>query len=302
MTRRLEEKVDLANEGRLSLKSGRAPVEPRYPAKRNRFLIWLFKFYAQAFIRKQFCSMRVKNGKALAFRDPSRPTLCISNHCNWWDGLSDFLLVSQLTPESRFHAMVEELYRFPPLTYLGGFSVEKETARTATRALEYSVNLLKSDPRNLLWIYPQGKVCPQDTPSMEFANGVAYLLKKLPEINLIPVAQYYTFLTEDRPAILMEVGEPIQLTAATAQNREEVTTLLESSVENLLTDIRTNLAQGTLDEFTPMVKGEINPFKQVELSFQYSWEVISSIYRPIEALFRPTLQEDPPKKGRSILH
>lgn len=259
-------------------------------ANRNPWLVRIFYYYVLAFLKKQFYAVRVKNRQSFLFRDPNQPTLCLSNHCNWWDGMVDFILTSRLAEEEKFYVMIEELHRFSFLSRLGGFSVEKDSALSALRSLEYACQLLQKDPDNLLWIYPQGTVIPQDRRPLQFAGGVGYLMKKLPEINIVPVAQYYTFVKEDRPEILINVGAPIQpnrIDPAIRRNRQALTGFFESQVTELLEEIRADVTQGELEGYMTLVQGELNPFKALEMSLHQAWRIVDHVVHPQKLLKLP---------------
>lgn len=249
-------------------------------ARRNPLLIKIFYGYALLLLKKQFYAVRVKNREAFLYRNPTQPTLCVGNHSNWWDGLTDFLLCTRETPGDRFYLMIEQLHRFPFLSYLGGFSIDKSSSLSAMRSLDYACQLLSRDPKTLLWIYPQGEVRPQDRRPLNFANGVGYLVKKMPHSNVIPVAHYYTYQKEDRPEVFMNVGNPLVVPPGVAKNRQALSELLEDAVTGLLEEIRADLARGEVSQYSLLLQGDLNPFKLLEADLRRAGATVDFLLHP----------------------
>ena len=69
------------------------------------------------------------------------------------------------------------------------------------------------DLNNVLYIFPQGIIKPPNARPIEFRTGLAYIaqnaVKEHGGINLCPVAVNYPFLREDKPEIIVDIGEPI---------------------------------------------------------------------------------------------
>jgi 1-acyl-sn-glycerol-3-phosphate acyltransferase len=140
---------------------------------------------------------------------PDRPVILFCNHTNWWDALMIYLLTRQM-PHKAVYCMMEEKqlkhYRF--FTWLGAFSVDLSSPLRSAAALRYAQRLLQKKD-TAIWIFPQGKLCRPSEP-LEVKPGTDYLAKNAPHAILVPVAMRFDFFREDRPNVLIEVGEPFQ--------------------------------------------------------------------------------------------
>lgn len=228
------------------------------------FWLEIFDYSFTKMVKKAFYSMRVKNAENFDLRNPEKGSLLFSSHCCWWDGQIGFLL-SKKVLNTRLHMMIEELYRFPLLSKIGAFSVEKKSSRLAIESLNYSIELLQK-PENSLWIFPQGFVMPPDYRPVKFANGISYICNKLEGVNLIPVAHRYNFIREDRPEIFIEIGNPIIINDAFA-NRKELTKYLEAKLISLLDKQKQDVSNGNFEGYKTVIKSELCVAKKIEKYF-----------------------------------
>jgi 1-acyl-sn-glycerol-3-phosphate acyltransferase len=231
-------------------------------------------------LKHQFSSIRVKNPAGLQKRNPDLSTLCFANHSNWWDGLTDFLLTAHLAPDAKLYVMIEELHRLSVLSWVGGFSVDKSTPQAAFRSLHYGLNLLRQDSRNILWLYPQGAVQHQDYHPLQFAQGLAYLVNKMPHLNVIPIAQYYSFIREEKPEIFIYVGTPLTLDEDLRKNRKALNHYFEQLLLGMREAIREDLIQGNLSEYHLLLQGQINPYTTLEQSLHRAGQWVQNILNP----------------------
>ena len=178
------------------------------PARKNaladRLMYWQFR----RMLRRGFHRVWIRGEEHLRAVAEGGPVIAFSNHTNWWDGLMLFLLTRRL-PEKSFHCMMEEKqlrhYRF--FTWIGAFGVNLDNPREAARSVRYALRLLEDDG-NLVWIFPQGEMLPPGRP-ITAHPGVALLARKTPRARLLPVAFRYEFLRQDKPEILIEIGEAL---------------------------------------------------------------------------------------------
>lgn len=242
------------------------PNEPDIKDKFQPFWLFVFDFGFSSMLKKSFYSIRVKNKENYDLRDKSKGCIIFANHCCWWDGLVAYILCRKVLHTS-LRMMVEELYRFPLLSRIGAFSVDKDSPQAAVKALNYCTEFL-SNPEGTLWIYPQGFVMPPDHRPVKLANGIAYLCSKLDGINLIPIAHRYNFLREDRPEILIEIGEPIVL-KNNEIDRKEFTHYLEEEFTKLLDNQRMDISQGNLEGYEYYMKTRLCVVKLIEKYFTW---------------------------------
>lgn len=239
-------------------------TEPMIKANLSQFWLGAFDFAFFYMIKKSFFALRIKNAENYNLRNSSMSNIIFTNHSCWWDGLVAYTICRQLF-KTEMHMMIEELHRFPLLAKIGAFSVKKDSAYSPIRTLTYSAEIL-NNPENSLFIYPQGEVKPPDYRPVKFAGGISYLCKKLNGVNLIPIAQKYCFLREDRPEILVEVGKPIVLDNNSI-NRKEFTEYLEAEFTKLLDGQKEDISAGKLEEYEFLIKSRLCVPKLIEKHF-----------------------------------
>ncbi len=142
-----------------------------HPPKQHPIIHFFFSWYINRLIRSDFKRFDFDRIEV----DPNRAILLLANHFSWWDGFLLFQL-NRLLFRKRFHIMVtEENYRqvwF--LKYLGAFSVKKKS-RSILETLNYAGSLL-NDPRNLVVIFPQGKLYSLHADDIIFEKGLMNII------------------------------------------------------------------------------------------------------------------------------
>lgn len=125
-------------------------------------------------LRKTFRAVRIAGNCP----DNGLPVLLIANHFSWWDGFVQYRLDRARFGRRLYVMMLEEqLQRHPLLRECGCFSVEKGT-RHVIESLAYCHRILQ-DPRNMLLLFPQGKIESMHLREYRFERGLEYLLKRL---------------------------------------------------------------------------------------------------------------------------
>ena len=184
------------------------------PARKNRFLDALFYAYLRRKLAARFQGVHLRGGERLAALPAGRPVIAFANHTNWWDLPMLFRLTREIPKAC--HGMMEEqhLRKYPFLRAIGGFSVDLDDPRGAALGLRYALRLLR-DPANLVWIFPQGRLC---TPyeAIEVRPGLPFLARHAPGAVLLPVAFRYEFFRDDLPVALISVGAPLEGAPAAA--------------------------------------------------------------------------------------
>ena len=239
-------------------------TDPFIKSEFNPFWMNVFYYVFLNMAKKSFYSMRIKNAINFEKRDKSRSSIFFATHCSWWDGPIAYLLCRGVL-KTNMRMMIHELYRFPLLSKIGAFSVEKDSPQASVKSLNYCVKFLQ-DPQSSLWIFPQGFVMPPDYRPLTFASGLSYLCKKVEKVNLIPIAHRYNFLREDRPEILIEVGKPI-LIESNSLTKKEITAYLEDNFTNFLDNQRWDVSLGNLENYEFFFKSRLCMAKIIENHF-----------------------------------
>ena len=242
--------------------------EKQRVARNLPFWTWLGDRILFRMLSHRFYALRIKNLEAFnERRNKNFPSIIYAPHNNWWDGIVGYNLMRRAF-KVRCRMMIEEMNRFPLFSLIGGFPVNKASAQEAMKALRYIVDDLKH-PDMGFWIFPQGIVRPPNYRPIKFQTGLAYVAqnvaKKHGGVNLIPLAVNYTFLREDRPECLAEVGEPIIITADNANfDRHEFTEKIEKEFEQLCDNQLSTFSQGEVTGYEYVFRQDLPWNRKIE--------------------------------------
>lgn len=107
---------------------------------------------------------------------PNESILLLQNHFSWWDGfLGSYLCYKYL--HKSYHVMVQEsqLEKHWYFKYKGAFSVKKKS-REVFESIQYTQELLQ-DPKNLVLVFPQGKLQSMHATTIDIEKGVYKLIE-----------------------------------------------------------------------------------------------------------------------------
>ena len=162
--------------------------------------------------------------------------------------------------------MVEELNRFPLLRRGGAFNVNKKSAQASMEAIKYSVEIL-GDSNNILYLFPQGIIKPPNHRPIEFQTGLTYIAekaaKKYGKVALMPVAVNYMFLRDNRPEVLVEMGELIELDND-KPNRKEYTEYLAKTLEALCDKQFRDISNGQFQGYETLFQRKLKWYRRIE--------------------------------------
>lgn len=248
----------------------RADNHPGAEAAFLRYLDWA--------VPRRFYDVRVAGADGLDDPDPAVPTLVLANHSNWWDGFMAMLVTHRLMGR-RFHVMMEErhLRRYRFFTRLGAFGVDRDHPRAARESLAHAAELL-ARPSTALWIFPQGRLRPNDVRPLEFESGAARLALRLGRVRICPVAMRYEFLHEEKPQALIQLGEPYLLSDdAREAGPRALSARMEAEVTELLDTLNRAIRQEALEAFKPLVSGPMSLNRRLD-----AWRVRLGLLDPAE--------------------
>lgn len=233
------------------------------PAKTSKFWLWVASMFFFNMLQNRFYAFRYKGAENVV--EKGVPTILFSPHCNWWDGIVMYNITHRIF-HKEIRLMIEELNRFPLLRRGGGYSVNKKSPQSAMKALQYSVDVV-GDIKNILCIFPQGIIRPPHFRPMIFQTGLAYIAqnaaKRYGKVNLVPVALDYCFLRDNRPEVIVEFGERIELTNASI-DRKQLTHMLERSLETICDKQMHTIAEGDLDNHKILFKQHLKWYRRIE--------------------------------------
>ncbi len=185
-----------------------ASAKGRAPDRPSRALLRFFDLYLYLFVRRHFHALRLAG--AHHWPSSTRPLIICLNHPSWWDPLTSILLSRYLQRPCDHYAPMDALAfsRYGVMRKLGLFPVEQGTARGAAQFLRAAAHLF-ADPNAVLWITPQGGFSDARTRPVVFRAGLDALLRRTPEVTVLPLALEYTFWDERLPEALALLGEPL---------------------------------------------------------------------------------------------
>ncbi len=234
-------------------------------ASNKAFWVWLADRFFYRMIEKRFFSLRIKDEQNFEKRDKRYSSILYAPHTCWWDGTVGYNLCRRV-----FHTvprmMIEELNRFPILARAGAFPINKKSPQAAMRSLQYAVKELK-DPNRSLWIFPQGIIRPPNYRPIQFQSGIAYIAKNCAKaygaVNLIPIAVNYTFLREDKPEVIVDVGRPILMDNPKV-DRKILTEQMENSFAEFCNRQMAQVFAGELDDHRMLFQTKLPWYKKWE--------------------------------------
>ncbi len=241
-------------------------------AQNHPFWNWVGDIFFFNMLEHRFYSLRIKNENLFENRNPNYPCVFYAPHSNWWDGIVGYNLIRKVF-NLKLRIMIEELNRFPILTQVGAFPVNKKSPQEAMKSLKYIVDDLKN-PDLGLWIFPQGIIKPPNHRPIELQSGLAYIAqnvaKKHGGVNLIPLAVNYVFLREDKPEVIVEVNEPIIIEKANANfDRHEFTKKLQQDFTKICDRQLSEICNGEIEGYRYLFKQKLPWYKKLEKKLKH---------------------------------
>ena len=141
------------------------------------------------------------------------------------------------------YVMMEEkqLKKYPLFRKLGAFSVVRENPREAIESLDYAVRKLKENPRNVLMIFPQGKIVHNDHRPIEFFNGIARIVENIEHCLLASISIRLEFLREFKPVIFVNCTNVEEIRVNPQFSSKQFTKTLASKMTVLMDDLKNDI-------------------------------------------------------------
>ena len=129
------------------------------------------------------------------YEEKGKPILIIANHMSWWDGFW-VVYFRQKVVKRKFHYMMleDQLRKNWFLRFAGGFSINKNS-KTIIETLNYTQKLLE-DPKNMVVIFPQGKIESHYKTILKFEKGIQRIVNKSKNAQvlfMVHLLDYYSF-------------------------------------------------------------------------------------------------------------
>ncbi len=171
---------------------------------RHHWIVYpFFKFYAVFKIRRHFNKVIILGD----FQQKNLPLLLISNHVSWWDGFWVMYINLKLF-HKRFHFMMleDQLRKFSFFINTGGYSVKKKS-RSVIESINYTIELL-SDSKNLVMLFPQGRITSIYDQSFQFEKGLERILKEVNDkVQIIFLANLIDYFSNQKPSLFIYLKE-----------------------------------------------------------------------------------------------
>lgn len=166
-----------------------------YPQK-NGFIskcyAWYFGYlFKSNFSKFNFNKLSVKEDKAV---------LLLANRFSWWDGFMLFQ-INRRVFKKQFHVLVtdKDYQTINYLKYFGAFAPVNK-GKELIEALHYAGSLL-DDPKNLVLIFPQGKIKSSHVQDISFEKGVVQVINASKKnFQLVFSVILTDYLNEQKPA------------------------------------------------------------------------------------------------------
>lgn len=172
-------------------------------AKHHFLVVLFFRIFTLMKIRRSFHQIIIRGKIDVA----ETPVLVLANHTSWWDGFWVLYLNIKLL-KKKFHFMMDEieLSKRWLFSYTGGFSIAPQS-RSIFDTLKYTSGLL-SDSRNMVLIFPQGKLYSSITSEVKFKRGIERIETSA---NIQPKVVFLVMLTDyfqfEKPTLYIYMEE-----------------------------------------------------------------------------------------------
>jgi 1-acyl-sn-glycerol-3-phosphate acyltransferase len=131
--------------------------------------------------------------------------LVIANHVSWWDGFwVQYLNKEVIHRKLCFMMLEDQLRKHWYFRFSGGFSVKKKS-RSIFESIHYSIELLEQ-PKNMVLMFPQGKIHSIYQDTVKFEKGVDRIIKNVSqETQLVFVANLVDYFSDRKPNLYIYI-------------------------------------------------------------------------------------------------
>ena len=165
---------------------------------RHHFIVYpFFQHYTRYLLKTRYHTVSIENH----FDDNGNAVLLIGNHVGWWDGFwAMYLNLKVLKRKFHFMMLEEQLLRYRFFNYTGAFSVNKGS-RSVVESIRYASELL-NDSKNMLLMYPQGRLHSMYEHHFQFEKGIERMLKNRErKVQVVFSANLVDCFTEPKPSL-----------------------------------------------------------------------------------------------------
>jgi len=124
---------------------------------------------------------------------------------------------------------------YPFFSKIGAFSINLDVPRASIQSLRYALSSMKRE-HSSLFIYPEGEFGDECEQNISFRPGLAWLVKRLPFVDIVPVAIHQNNFRHSKPELFISIGENIDF--YNQLENSELSSLLENSLIKLLKETK----------------------------------------------------------------
>ena len=222
-------------------------------AEKSRWIEKLFAVYNRNLLKRRFNSLRVCGLEYLTAKNSQMPLIIYANHSSWWDGIVAYEISQAANLD--FFVMMEEkqLKNLFLFRKLGAFSVVRENLRSAIESLHYAANLLKTDSRRTLWIFPQGEILPNDTRPLRFYRGFAKIAEKVGRCSMMAVSMRYEFLGSYKPDVFVKISRMQEFEINSQKNSRSIAAQAADQTSQNLDFLKSEIAANDLENYKNII-------------------------------------------------
>lgn len=135
------------------------------------------------------------------FEEKGKAVLLVGNHVSWWDGIWALHLNQQFFYRKYYFMMLEEQLRENWFfQYTGGFSIQKKS-KSILETFNYTAELLEN-PKNLVLLFPTGKIQSVHKNKFVFEKGMEKILQKVKNrIQVIYMVNLVDYFSNAKPSV-----------------------------------------------------------------------------------------------------
>jgi hypothetical protein len=177
-------------------------------AKNNRAAFFVFNFYLNRLLRKNFSNFFLAN---LPPELPENKSVIITpNHMSWWDGFFIHTVNREILKRNLYFLMLrKQLERFWFFKYIGAYSIQPDNPKSISETINYT-NTILSNYKNAVAFYPQGEIEPFDKRPLSLKRGLQLFLRNIKnECVVLPVAFKIQYYNEKYPSVIFRSGRII---------------------------------------------------------------------------------------------
>lgn len=161
----------------------------------NPIVVGFFDWYLMKILKSDFHQIRYDEDFIF---DKNKSILFIGNHFSWWDGFFTYYLkIKHFKKDFNVMMLEEELKKRILFSYAGVYSIKRKSD-TVQESLDYTCELL-SNPKNLVLIFPQGKIETMNIDYIKFEKGITYILENAKNFQLVYSCVLIDYFSRRKP-------------------------------------------------------------------------------------------------------